>query len=163
MHVETYKNTRYLNHECKRYRVAEDIIVGGSICDVKDAEHLRRDLGISHVINVETEHTDDGVWPKYLLEVRVPDNGTPFPKEHVVAAMTFAQLCKQMHGELYVHCQEGLNRGPSFAYAILRSRGLSPIDALAKVRSAKGDAGWGTYLNHTATIYLQSVEEALKG
>lgn len=168
MKAEVYLNKRYQHIgypdgvPCVRYFV-DDILVGGSIVDVKDAQHLIDTYSISHVLNVETEHSDEGIWPKYLVEARVPDTGLPFPKHAVRAAVAFGRLAKQMSGKLYVHCQMGASRSPAFAYAILRDRGFSPEAALAKVQGARGPdvAGvlWGNREHHK--VYMQSIEEAL--
>lgn len=167
MEAEIYKNTRFHHPEfpggvpCRRYWV-DDILVGGSICDQQDAQHLIDAFGISHVLNVEIEHTDEGVWPKYLIEARVPDNGAPFPKHHVRGAIAFGRLTKQMSGKLYVHCQVGASRSPAFVYAILRDRGFSPEAALAKVRWARGGNEGHMYGDSPIhKSYMQSVEEAL--
>jgi protein-tyrosine phosphatase len=168
MLAEQYLNTKYQHPAypkgipCLRYYV-DDILVGGSIVGVADAQHLVDKFNISHVINVETEHTDEGVWPKFLCEARVPDNGEPFPKHAVTAAVAFSQLTKQMGGKLYVHCQMGASRSPAFAYAILRSRGFSAEASWKKVAMARGPDGggefWGNREHHVT--YMKSVEDAL--
>lgn len=168
MKAEVYLNKRYQHASypngvpCMRYFV-DDILVGGSIVDAADAQHLIEKFSITHVLNVETEHSDEGIWPKYLVEARVPDTGLPFPKHAVRAAVAFGRLTKQMDGKLYVHCQMGASRSPSFAYAILRDRGFSPEAALAKVAAARGpDVGgelWGNRPHHKT--YMASIEEAL--
>lgn len=110
------------------------IMVGGSLIDSADWEHLRRDFGVTHVVNIESEHSDRGKLPDALLcEQRVPDDGAPFPSSVVNAIVEFARFAPT-EAVFYVHCQMGGSRSPAAAYAVLRARyGLTAERALAAV------------------------------
>jgi len=167
MIVETYANTLYEGHRCHRYWVPGGffIMVGGSLLGPEDWEHLRSEYGITHVINVETEHDDAGkVPPERLCQARVPDDGTPFPAAKVLAACLFAaeKVANAPAGEdprFYVHCQMGGSRSPAFAYALMRAVfEMSAEGALAAIRGThKSDYGHHDF--HKS--YIASVEAAL--
>lgn len=160
MIIETYKNSLYEGHECRRYSVHPKVYVGGSILGLIDAVHLRCELLVVAVINVETEHSDEGKGIHNLLECRVPDDGTPFPSHLVQQAVTFAARHSDS-GPVYVHCQMGGSRSPAFAYAILRAvHGMGPASALAAIREGcVKTANYGEHPYHKA--YLAAVERAL--
>lgn len=166
--AETYQNALYEGHTCHRYWLPGDfsIMVGGSLLGPGDWDHLHRDFGITHVVNVETEHDDRGKLPDVnLCQVQVPDDGTPFPADKVLAACLFvSEKLLRVAGtgeepKFYVHCQMGGSRSPGFAYAIMRSAfGLSASQALAAIRSTLRSE-YGNHHYHQA--YMMSVEAAL--
>jgi protein-tyrosine phosphatase len=162
MIVEHYTNRLYQPHgPIPRFWVTPDIMVGGSINDAEDWHHLASDFGIAAVINVETEHSDEGKGIPRLSECRVPDSGEPFPRGLVKHAVSFAKIMVGL-GPLYVHCQQGGSRSPAFAYAILRYVfDVKQGEALELVRKSKG-AVLEDYGNHPFhRSYLRSIEEAL--
>ncbi len=165
--VETYSNALYEGHRCHRYWLPGGffIMVGGSLLGPEDWEHLQADYGITHVLNVETEHDDAGKLPAdRLCQVRVPDDGTPFRPEAVLAACLFvaekvANAPMGQDPKFYVHCQMGGSRSPAFAYALMRGVfELSPEEALGAVR-ATHKSDYGNHDFHKS--YLSSVESAL--
>ncbi len=168
MIVESYANSLYLGHVCNRYWISGGffLMVGGSLLGPEDWEHLQGDYGITDVVNVETEHSDAGKLPgEHLCELQVPDDGTPFPPDKVLAACMFVlgKLVKDgpaSSSKFYVHCQMGGSRSPAFAYAVMRGCfDMSSSEALAAVRTAKGDEAYGDHPYHKS--YLGSVESAL--
>lgn len=173
MIIEQYANRLYLGHACHRWSVHPLVIVGGSIFDQADWAHLRDDFGVRSVLNVETEHSDEGKGIPVLSECRVPDDGTPFPAGLVRHAVSFAHL-NVGHGPVYVHCQQGGSRSPAFAYAVLRWVFQMPKqDALRAIQTGKDD--WSQAANyatpgpvssyghhHYHRSYIESVESALR-
>ena len=174
--AEIYENAAYSydpKHPTQRWWVIPNLMVGGSIVDAADYRHLVKDFGIASVLNVETEHSDDGKDIDRLCECQVPDNAQGFPVETIRTAVSFA---KMMQGKpLYCHCQMGGSRSPAFAYAILRwVYDMNPTDALNAVRAGKdwqkrdihgnltGGSGmvYGDHPAHKA--YIASIEEAFK-
>lgn len=156
--IETYTNKLYNNHLTPRYWLAPNIMVGGSICDNNDWKHLQNDFGISAALNVETEHSDAGKGIDYLLELQVPDDGTPFPANVVFQAIEGVGKWIREGKKVYIHCQMGGSRSPAFAYAILRKvYGLEPDKALAQIRSVKENYGHHNY--HKS--YINSIEAVI--
>lgn len=169
--VETYTNklggSYTENLQCRRVWVTDNLMVGGSIQGPEDARHLIDDFHISAILNVETEHTDivNISEPKRvrLLELPVWDHGQPILAAIFHAAAAFAVKALQA-GRLYVHCQMGRARSPSFCYAILRSQGRSAQEALALVQAAVPEfmnPSYHSYARHV--VYVQSVEAAFGG
>lgn len=155
---ERYRNHHYYGHVVRRSWVTEDIMIGGSIIDVPDWEHLRDDYGITGVVNVESEHSDAAWGIPELLERPMPDDGTPRNAEDIAAIVEFARAQFAKRGRLYVHCQVGGSRSPAIAYAILRgARGLTSDIALKVIQ--KHVPQYGTHPTHTA--YMQSIDMVL--
>jgi len=175
--AEVYTNRVYApdpNHPVQRWWVTPDLMIGGSICDQTDWEHLAKDFGIRSVLNVETEHSDEGKGIPNLSECRVPDDGTPFNVDTVRHAVSFAKMMIGL-GPIYVHCQMGGSRSPAFGYAVLRwVHHMDSMAALHTIRNGKdwslkaqngqlvGGAGlpYGDHRYHQ--VYLSSVEAALR-
>ena len=88
--AETYSNTLYLGHTAARWWAHERILVGGSLLSVEDWAHLQTAYGCTHIVNVATEHSDEGKGTP-LVEARVPDDGSPIPVEKFLAVYRFAQ------------------------------------------------------------------------
>lgn len=160
--AENYSNLLYEGHACRRYWVTPRLLVGGSILGPEDFAHLERDFGITHVVNVETEHDDTGKVPaERLLQARVPDLGGPFPPEAVLSVCLFVSraMASSQDPRFYVHCQQGGSRSPGFAYAVLRGVfGLPRDDARREIVAAR-DGDYGHHQFHLT--YMDSVDRAL--
>lgn len=163
--AESYVNTVCINSPtAKRYWVTPEMMLGGSIIDVQDYEHLKKDYFITGVLNVETEHGDTGKTIDYLCETRVPDDGSPFPLEYVRKAALFTdKFLTENKGKnnLYVHCQMGGSRSPAFAYMVLRHHyKMSIEDALGQIRGIMPSGNnYGEHPYHQT--YLSSIEQGL--
>ena len=74
-------------------------------------------------------------YPKVKRYVRLPfEDGNAFPKGALDAAWDAWQLADIEGGDTLIHCQAGLSRSASAAYAMLRKRyGLRHGEALARV------------------------------
>lgn len=144
------------------------LIVGGSIVDAADWAHLASDFGVTHCVNVETEHGDEGKLPaEQLCERRVVDDGQPLPTEAIrdICSFVKSSLAANPAARFYVHCQMGGSRSPAFAYAILRGAfGLNQTAALIALNSGFPHALQNYYGYHGAhQVYIASVEAALEG
>lgn len=138
------------------------ILVGGLIQGPEDWAHLRYDLGIGAVLNLQIEPSADNVVVRDVPYVNAgtPDDGAPKPLEFWTTCIAFAfAVLRDKHRRLYVHCAAGASRAPSVTYAILRtSMRLHPKDALARVRRPRRP-DWG---NHPIQAnYLRSCEDSL--
>mgnify|MGYP006273984219 CR=1 FL=1 len=74
-------------------------------------------------------------YPKAKRYVRIPfEDGNAFPKGALDAAWDAWQLAELDGGETLIHCQAGLSRSASAAYALLRKRfGMGTTEALSRV------------------------------
>lgn len=112
------------------------LMVGGNIQDAADLEHLRRDFGITHVLDVESGRpatTDHG--EGLYCKVEMVDNGMPMAPPLLIQACAYAKdILANPANKLYIHCHMGASRSPAYVYAILRSiYGLSHEDGLVAV------------------------------
>ena len=156
--IAVYFNTRSGLPGALRWWADDRIIVGGSILHVEDGENLRLQLGVTHVISVESERGDFGMHTLPWIHLPTPDIGR-MPVHIVRDAITWARgvFCEP-NSRLYVHCQQGMSRSPSIAYAILRDRGLSHDEIIRRIREAV-TPDWGAHPFHVA--YLTSADRAL--
>jgi predicted protein tyrosine phosphatase len=133
--------------------ITPTLIVGQKIITQEFADALIA-AGVTRVINLWSGNPED-IWKGDVLILKQDDDGTPRPKDQVLAGIAYAAAVPE--GQvLYVHCQWGLGRAPTMAYAILRSRGVGSWEAMKLINInrpvAKGN--W----EH----YMASVEEAMK-
>lgn len=164
--AEDYVNKICINQPtAKRYWITPELMVGGSIIDAADYEHIKSKYYMHGVLNVETEHSDVDKGITDLCEIQVPDDGDPFPLEYVQRAAKFTDefLTKNKgRKNLYVHCQMGGSRSPAFAYMVLRHHyKMSEANALGQVNGCvPGGNGWGWHDYHKR--YLKSIEDGIK-
>jgi dual specificity MAP kinase phosphatase len=97
-----------------------------------------RALGITAIINmrmhsVYSEAQYEGF---HYLHLPTPDN-TPPDLEVLKEGANFADKEIKAGGKVYVHCRQGLGRGPTMAAAYLLKTGLTLEDALALIRKAR--------------------------
>jgi protein tyrosine phosphatase (PTP) superfamily phosphohydrolase (DUF442 family) len=95
-------------------------------------------LGITAIINmrmhsVYTEAQYEGF---HYLHLPTPDN-TPPPLPILLQGADFADAEIKSGGKVYIHCRQGLGRGPTMALAYLLKTGLTLDDALELVRKAR--------------------------
>ena len=97
-----------------------------------------KELGVTAIINmrmhsVYSEAQYEGF--RYL-HLPTPDN-TPPPLEVLQRGANFAEKEIKNGGKVYVHCRQGLGRGPTMALAYLLKTGLTLKDALTIVKKAR--------------------------
>lgn len=159
--AETYINACYCGHPCQRWWAHPNILIGGSINDAEDFAHIVKDFGVTHVISVESEHTDEGKVPaKQLTYLPVPDDGSPPSVAHwKMLVLAAASALIYPDTILYVHCQMGGSRSPAAAYAIMRGVfGMGSEASLARLRTGKPT--YGDHVYHQS--YLESFEKAFE-
>jgi protein-tyrosine phosphatase len=141
-----------------RYWVTKQMLIGGNILNMDDLNHLVNDFGIKSIINVDAMQNHTGAIEN-LLQVSVLDNGDGFSEEIVHKVIKFAET--HISDPIYIHCHMGYSRSPHFAYAILRSLGLSQRTAYNKIKLSLPSHNhvWG-FSQHT-TSYIDSIEKAL--
>jgi hypothetical protein len=157
--VERY--TDQVGNGAQRFWVHERILCGGSIISQDDYEHLKRDFGVTGVMNFCNDRPDNATI-EYGVEMPFSDNGNSISKKFIHDALDWARefyLCKV--GVLYVHCALGGSRGPSMAYAICRGvLGMSRADTLRAIQ-----AGHPLFIGYLKTFhpkqYVHDIEEAL--
>ena len=178
-------------HPTARWRPHPLLLVGGSInrgyVDVyepegklyaSDWDHLRDDLGVASVLNLEVEQTDVGKGSGMdLCECGVLDHSVEYPPQAVVRAIEWAQEAVK-RGTIYVHCHMGGGRSAAMAYAILcHVLKMTSEESLRAIQQGKDwcyklngqivggsiveypSVQWGESVDHSRRI--QSIESAL--
>jgi dual specificity MAP kinase phosphatase len=95
-------------------------------------------LGVTAIINmrmhsVYSEAQYEGF---HYLHLPTPDN-TPPDLDVLKHGADFADKEVRNGGKVYIHCRQGLGRGPTMATAYLLKTGLTLKDALALIRKAR--------------------------
>lgn len=113
------------------------------------AAHLQRwaDSGITHIIDVRLEWTDEKVVGELQPQIRyhwlgVDDDGGELPDEWFDSGVDAAlEALGDPTAKVMVHCHMGINRGPSMGLAILLAMGWNPVEAVEAIRDARPIAG----------------------
>lgn len=126
-------------------KITERLYCGGLIANEEELSHLIEHEGITHVIDAMAEINDYPLLKQHpkinYIWLGVADDGQPKPKEWFDRAITFALQAYQTPGAIiYCHCAAGVNRGPSLAYAILRSLGDTRSEAYDRIKAARPQA-----------------------
>ncbi|MDB4902241.1 MAG: dual specificity protein phosphatase family protein [Mucilaginibacter sp.] len=95
-------------------------------------------LGITAIINmrmhsVYSEAQYEGF---HYLHLPTPDN-TPPPLEVLIKGADFADNEIKNGGKVYIHCRQGLGRGPTMTIAYLIKTGLTFEDAFSLVKKVR--------------------------
>jgi protein-tyrosine phosphatase len=98
--------------------------------------------GISHILDVRQECSDELVWEQVSgMEYRwdgIDDAGQRVPVEWFEGIATWAlKALEDSNARLLTHCHMGINRGPSAGYAVLLGLGWQPLAALDAIRVAR--------------------------
>ena len=138
------------------------ILCGSRPQSLADLQKLRGE-SVSHIIDVcmddDAALTDQLAWAdlgftSYLWNP-TPDDGKFKSRDWVLTSVRFALPALSAPGWIiYVHCHDGVNRGPSTAYAILRAQGLSIEQAKMLIRLARP-------IDWAGLRYADDVENAL--
>ncbi|MBD1393033.1 protein-tyrosine phosphatase family protein [Mucilaginibacter glaciei] len=97
-----------------------------------------KDLGITGIVNMRMHSIYSGSHYEgfHYLHLPTPDN-TPPPLDILIQGADFADKEIRDGGKVYVHCRQGLGRGPTMAAAYLIKTGLTVEDALALIKRAR--------------------------
>lgn len=152
----------------QRWWVDVDILVGGSILDQADLDHLRNDFGVRTVLSLD-DYEIAGVDTAKLRDHWLPthDDGRPKPAawwyQGVEIGMKFfSEVQAGTPGVLYIHCGMGQSRSPAMAYAILRAQGYTRETARDRLLRGVSPSGPHPSMD-TIAPYLASFEEWFAG
>jgi len=95
-------------------------------------------LGITAIINMRMHSVYSQAQYQGIayLHLPTPDN-TPPDLGVLKKGANFADKAVKNGGKVYIHCRQGLGRGPTMATAYLLKTGLTLHDALALIRKAR--------------------------
>lgn len=121
-------------------QVTDQVATGGMVKTAEEAKRLVT-AGVTHVVNGARELWDeDEVFDRLPIEylyLPTADDNTWKSPDWFRGAIDFALPAIEAGGVVYLHCLEGINRGPSLAYAVLREQGLSIHEAHEAISKAR--------------------------
>jgi dual specificity phosphatase 3 len=121
--------------------VTARLATGGAVSDIIDVQALV-DAGITHVIDCRNEFDDSALLARHsalmYLWNGVEDDGSPKTVQWFAASLSFAMpALAQPNTRVYAHCAEGVNRGPSTCYAIMRALGFPSDLAVSLITASR--------------------------
>ena len=122
--------------QLKRSQITANLFVGGQY-DQRGLKQLRA-LGITAIINMRMHSVFQEaqyVGMKYL-HLPTPDNTAP-KMEDLIKGAEFARAEIEAGGKVYIHCRQGLGRGPTMAIAYLLSLGETYETAYNTVKAVR--------------------------
>lgn len=120
----------------KRCEITADLFLGSQY-NLVGLRKLRA-LGVTAIINMRMHSIYAGAQYEgfHYLHLPTPDN-TPPPLTILLQGANFADAEVKNGGKVYVHCRQGLGRGPTMAIAYLLKTGLTLEDALNLIKKAR--------------------------
>lgn len=127
--------------------VTDSLLIGGDL-DARSHTlaqqqiHELHDVGVTHIIDVRVEWSDED-WVAELLpgltyfHHGIDDAGQQVPAEWFQQGVDFALAALESGGKVLSHCHMGINRGPSLGFAILLAQRWDAIDALDAIRRVR--------------------------
>jgi 8-oxo-dGTP diphosphatase len=127
-------------------RITERLWAGGDRGSTPMATWLAQiqSAGITAIIDCRPHGRADQAFTQahapdvaYLLAGQL-DDGKAKPDDWFADGVDFAlHAMRDPDAQVLAHCQLGINRGPSMAYAVLLAQGMKPDDALATIKAAR--------------------------
>jgi protein-tyrosine phosphatase len=95
-------------------------------------------LGVTAIVNMRVHNDYDEAAHEGIKYLHLPttDNTAP-PLETLIRGADFIDNEIKKGGTVYVHCRQGLGRGPTMAMAYLEKSGMTFIDAYAMVKRVR--------------------------
>lgn len=129
---------KFTGHPIWRFGgITPQVLLGGQPAR-QLSKHLSA-MGVTGVVNMRHEYDYKDQFadaPLRYLHLPTIDNTAP-TLEHLEEGVEFIQRELAKGGKVYIHCQEGLGRGPTMAAAYLVSEGMTPDEAWAKIRTVR--------------------------
>jgi len=120
----------------KRSQITADLFLGGQY-NLRGLRRLKA-IGITAIVNMrETSIYPEARYQGFqYLHLPTVDN-TPPTLEDLLKGARFIEQQVKNKGKVYIHCRQGLGRGPSMAIAYLLKTDLTYTDALALVKKVR--------------------------
>jgi len=120
----------------QRSQITANLFLGGQY-NLRGLRRLR-EMGITAIINMRMHSVYDEARFEGLayLHLPTPDNTAP-KMEDLIRGADFARSVIQDGGKIYIHCRQGLGRGPTMAIAYLLRMGATYEDAFATVKRVR--------------------------
>jgi dual specificity MAP kinase phosphatase len=120
----------------QRSQITANLFLGGQY-NLRGLQRLR-DMGITAIINMRMHSIYAAAKYQGLqyLHLPTPDNTAP-GMDDLIRGAEFAHSVIAGGGKIYIHCRQGLGRGPTMAIAYLLRMGATYEDAFATVRRVR--------------------------
>jgi len=120
----------------KRSQVTANLFLGGQY-NLRGL-HKLKEMGITGIINMRIHSIyEEAQYEGFnYLHLPTPDNTAPDINDLIKGA-DFAHNEIKNNGKVYIHCRQGLGRGPSMAIAYLLKMGATYDDAVATVKKVR--------------------------
>lgn len=132
--------------------VTTRLATGGAIPPTEADAQALVDAGITHVIVCNAGEDDATLFKRFfpeevVLQNGVEDDGQPKPvswfQVSIYFALTALDVLRVPRSKVYAHCHDGINRGPSTAYAIMLAQGWPAHVARAAIVAARPQTAVG--------------------
>ena len=95
-------------------------------------------LGVTAIVNMRTHNDYSDAEHEGIKYLHLPTvDNTPPPLEVLIKGADFIDNEIKNGGSVYVHCRQGLGRGPTMAMAYLIKTGLTYEDAYAMIKRVR--------------------------
>ena len=120
----------------KRSQITANLFLGGQY-NLVGLQRLKK-MGITAIINmrIHSIYQEAQYAGFHYLHLPTVDNTAP-KMEDLIKGADFARTEINNGGKVYIHCRQGLGRGPSMAIAYLLKMGATLEDALATVKKVR--------------------------
>lgn len=120
----------------KRSQITRNLFLGGQY-NLQGLNKLKA-MGITAIVNMRTNSIYHEAKFQGLKYLHLPtiDNAPPLLDDLIKGAEFTAQEINQ-GGKVYIHCRQGIGRGPSMAIAYLLKMGATYEDAFSTVKNVR--------------------------
>lgn len=141
-------------HSLEKGRVEPYLYVGGQY-NLKGLLILKS-LGITAIINMRmhSPYRENHFLGIKYLHFPTPDHTAPRMQDLIQGA-DFADEEIKNGGKVFIHCRQGMGRGPTMTIAYLMKKGYSFQDAINKVRKVRSFIN----LSHSQILRLRELEK----
>jgi len=125
--------------------ITDRVATGAALDNAADVQQILA-AGLNVVVDARIEFDDGPLFAgqpnvAYLWNP-IEDDGLPKPVDYWQRTLSFVlPLLAQPKRKVYLHCAEGVNRGPSNAFCVLVAQGLAPAVAEGLIRAARPQVG----------------------
>ena len=135
MYDNVYRVTTGLTR-LSRSKITDHLYLGSQY-NLAGLKKLRQ-LGVTAIVNMRTNNDYDDAAHEGIkyLHLPTPDN-TPPPLEVLIKGADFIDTEIKNNGIVYVHCRQGLGRGPTMALAYLIKTGMTYKQAYDFIRRVR--------------------------
>lgn len=120
----------------QRSQITANLFLGGQY-NLRGLRKLK-EMGITAIINMRMHsvYAEASYQGLQYLHLPTPDNTAP-KMEDLIKGAEFAHSVISNGGKIYIHCRQGLGRGPTMAIAYLLRMGATYEDAFATVKRVR--------------------------